>query len=81
MVLQIPPEGGVEGVLWGSGGRISPGRGFLSINFIEFVFVETNQLFGSNPNMILTRQICGQRSGMVVGSKRRALTFYFPVLL
>jgi len=39
--------------------------------------VETNLLFGSNPNVILTRQTCGQRSGIAAGSKRRALAFYF----
>jgi len=50
-------------------------------SFIEFVFVETNQLFGSNPNVILTLQTCGQRSGMAAASKRRALAFYFPVLI
>jgi len=45
--------------------------------FIEFVVVETNQLFGSDSNVILTRLTCGQRSGMAAGSKRRALGFYF----
>jgi len=30
--------------------------------FIEFVFVQTNQFFGRNPNVILTQQICNQRS-------------------
>jgi len=48
-------------------------------HFIEFVFVEPNQLFGSNVNMILTRQTCGQSSSMSAGSKRRALVFYFSV--
>jgi len=48
-------------------------------HFIEFVFVETNQLFGCTPNVILTRQTCGQRSGMAAGSNRRALTFDFSV--
>jgi len=46
--------------------------------FIEFIFVETNQLFGSNSNVILTRQTCGQRSGMAAGSKRQAFSFNFP---
>ena len=45
------------------------------------MFVETNQLFGSNPHVILTRQICGQRLGMAVGSKRRALAFYSFILI
>ena len=47
--------------------------------FIEFVVVETKQIVGSNSNMMLTRQTCGQRSGMAVGGKRRALAFYFFV--
>jgi len=34
-----------------------------------------------NQNVILTRQTCGQRSGMAAGSKRRALAFYFFVLI
>jgi len=50
--------------------------------------METKKLVSSNPNVILTRQTCGQRSGMAAGSKRRALAFYvciriyymFPVL-
>jgi len=33
----------------------------------------------SNSNEILKRQICGHRSSRVAGSKRRALSFYFPV--
>ena len=45
---------------------------------IEFELVETNQLFGSNANVMLTQQTCGQRSGMAAVSKRRALAFYFP---
>ena len=47
--------------------------------FIEFVFVETNRLLGSNANVILTRQKCGQRSSMAVASKRREITLYFVV--
>jgi len=47
--------------------------------FIEFVFVEKDQLFGSNSNVILTQQTCGQRSSimlmMAVESKRGALPF------
>jgi len=46
--------------------------------FIEFVFVATNQLVGSKPNMICPRQTCGQRSGIAAESKRRALESYFP---
>jgi len=50
-------------------------------HFIEFVFVKTNQLFGSNPNVILTLQTCGQRSGMAAGIKCRSLAFWFSVLI
>ena len=46
-------------------------------HFSEFVFVETNEVDRSNSNVILTRQTCGHRSSRVVGSKRRALVFYF----
>ena len=31
----------------------------IQTQFIEFVLAETNQLFGSNSNVILTRQSCG----------------------
>jgi len=48
-------------------------------HFIEFVLVETNQLFGSNSNVILTRQTCVHRSSRVAGSKRWAQAFYFSV--
>jgi len=41
--------------------------------------VETNELFESNSDVILTRQTCGHRSSRVAGSKRRALAFYFSV--
>jgi len=47
------------------------------MHLIESVFVETNQLFGINPNLILMQQTCGQLSGMAAGSKRRASAFYF----
>ena len=47
--------------------------------FIEFVVVETKQIVSSDLNVILTRQTCGQRSGMAAASKRRALAFCFPV--
>jgi len=46
---------------------------------IVFVCVETNQIIGSNPNVILTRQTCGQRSNMAAESKRRALALYFSM--
>jgi len=48
-------------------------------HFIEFVFVETNQIVSRNSNVILTRQTCGQRSGMTAGVRHRVLAFYFPV--
>jgi len=41
--------------------------------------VETKQIVRSNLNVILTRKTCGQRSGMAVGGKRRALAFYLSV--
>jgi len=44
---------------------------------IEFVFVETNHLVVGNPKAILTRQTCGQRSSMAVGSTHQALAFIF----
>jgi len=47
--------------------------------FIEFVLMETNQLFSSDSNKILTRQTCGHRSSRVAGSKRRSLAFYYSV--
>ena len=49
--------------------------------FIEFDDVEMKQIVSSNTNVILTRQTCGQRSGMAAGGKRRALAFYFSVRL
>jgi len=45
----------------------------------EPIAVETNQLLDSNPNVILMRQTCGLLLSMAVGSKRRALEFYFSV--
>jgi len=41
--------------------------------------VETKQIVSSHSNVILTRQTCGQCSGMAAASKRRALAFYFSV--
>jgi len=49
----------------------------FTTHFIEFVVVETKQIVRSNSNVILTRQTCGQHSGMAAGGKRRALAFYF----
>ena len=48
-------------------------------HFIEFVLLETNQLVGSNPNVILTRQTYGQRSRKAAGSKHRRLAFYCSI--
>ena len=45
--------------------------------FIEFVVVETKRSASSNVNVILTRQICGQRSSTSAGSKRRVVAFDF----
>jgi len=38
-------------------------------HFIEFVLVDTNQLFSSDLFVILMRQTCGQHSGMAAASK------------
>jgi len=40
--------------------------------FYWLFFKKMNQLFGSNPNVILTRQTCGQRSNRVAGAYRVA---------
>jgi len=53
----------------GGDGHFSNKRGFsvdssLQRLFIEFGIVETKRFFDSNPNVILTRQTCGQRSSM-----------------
>jgi len=69
----------VLGLVWLKRTCVFSGIQFTE-HFIDF-FVETNQLFGSNSNVILTRQTCGQRSGMAAESKRRGLAFYFPVLI
>jgi len=48
---------------------------------IKFVFVETNQVVGSDSNVILTRRTYHQRSSKAAGSKSRALAFHFSVRL
>ena len=40
---------------------------------------ETKQFVVNNPNVILTRQTCSQRSSMSTGSKRRAIEFCFSI--
>jgi len=45
--------------------------------FIEFIFVETNQLFSSNLNVILTRQTCGQRLGIGCGKQSPSARILF----
>jgi len=55
---------------------VLPGMQF-TLQFIEFVHLETNQFLVSISDVILTRQTCGHRSSRVAGSKRRALVFYF----
>jgi len=50
-------------------------------HFIEFLLVEMNQLFGSDSNVILTRQTCGHLTSRVAGVKRQALALYSPVRL
>ena len=47
-------------------------------HFIEIIGVQTKPFVSSHPNVILTRQTCGQRSSMAAGSKRRALDSIFP---
>ena len=46
-------------------------------HFIEFVVVVIKRFVGSNVNVILIRQTCGQRSSRAAGGKRRALASYF----
>ena len=46
-------------------------------HFIGFVVVEKQRLVGSNANVILTRETCGQCSSSIAGGKRRALASYF----
>jgi len=42
-------------------------------HFIKFIVVETHEFVGSNVNVILSRQTCGQRSSRAAESKRPAL--------
>ena len=49
----------------------------LTKHFIDFIFVETNEVVRRNSNVIVTPQACGQRSSRVAGSERRALAFHF----
>jgi len=44
----------------------------FTTHFIEFIVMVTKQFVGSNVNVILTRQTCGQRSSRAAESKRRA---------
>ena len=57
--------------------RILSGIQFTT-HFIEFLVVETRRFVGSNVNVILMQQTCGQRSSMAAESKRRALGNHFP---
>ena len=54
--------------VWFERTRVFSGIQFTK-HFIEFVFVETNEVIRSNSNVILTQQTCGQRSRRVAGSK------------
>ena len=45
--------------------------------FHRIVIVVTKLFVGSDANVILTRQTCGQRSSRAAGGKRQALAFYF----
>jgi len=49
----------------------------FTTHFIEIFVVETKRFIGSFLHVILTRQICGQRSIKTAESKRRALGSYF----
>ena len=46
-------------------------------HFIDFIVVKTKQNVGSDVNVIMTRQTCGQRSSRAAWSKRRAPENYF----
>jgi len=56
--------------------RILSGIQFTT-HFIEIFVVETKRFVGSFVHVILTRQICGQRSSKAAESQRRALGNYF----
>jgi len=56
--------------------RILSGIQFTT-HFIEIFVMETKRFVGSFVIVILTRQICGQRSSRTAESKRRALGNYF----
>ena len=56
--------------------RIPSGIHFTTC-FIEIFVAETKRFVGSFVHVILTRQICGQRSSRAAESKRRALGNYF----
>ena len=56
--------------------RILSGIQFTT-RFIECFVVETKRSVGSFVNVILMRQICGQRSSRTAESKRQALGNYF----
>jgi len=78
-------------VLWwvrpeGAVGYFSNERGFSVESsyksfhqIFDFIVAETKQFVGSNVNVILTRQTCGQCLSMSAGSKRRALRNYFAI--
>jgi len=51
----------------------------FTTHFIEFAPTETNQLVGSNPNVIYMRETFGERSSMAARSKHQALAFCFSV--
>jgi len=65
-------------VLFETNVRVFSGIQFTR-HFIEIVVVETKQIVSSNSNVQLTRQTCGQRSGMAAASKRWVLAFCFSV--
>ena len=74
--------------IWGRVGYFSNEHRFLVESTLQsissnFFFVKTNQLGGSNPNVILTRQICGQQktylTAKFVGSRHCASAFFLQV--
>jgi len=62
---------------YGGVGYFSNEHGFSVESSLQIMVVETKQFVGSNVNVILTRQTCGQHSSRAAASKRRALENYF----
>jgi len=58
---------------------VNTNHGLGRADFIEFIVAEMKQFVSSNPNVILKRQTCGQRSSMAAWIKLRALAFHFSI--